>query len=93
MVVWFFHTASGSTNADEVADVQVSELDEMASPYILDEPPAVLSIGARCMHLGYSFIWPARNAHTLCGRMVFGSICVLQGMSPTLFQEPIGVNR
>ncbi len=54
-----FQTANGTAEAAEVADVQVSELDEIVSPYILEETPSVLSVGARCMHLGYSFIWLA----------------------------------
>ena len=29
------------------------------TPYILDETPAVLSVGVRCMEQGYSFVWPA----------------------------------
>ena len=29
------------------------------SPYILEETPAVLSVGVRCMEQGYSFVWPA----------------------------------
>ena len=46
-------TANGSTRADKVA------LHQPFSPYILDETPAVLPVGARCMEQGYSFVWPA----------------------------------
>eukprot|EP00435_Cladocopium_sp_Y103_P044832 s114_g12.t1 len=52
-------TASGSTRADEVADVTVDALHRPFSSYILDETPAVLSVGVRCMERGYSFVWPA----------------------------------
>ena len=52
-------TAKGSTRADEVADVIVDALHQPFSPYILDETPAVLSVGVRCMEQGYGFVWPA----------------------------------
>ena len=52
-------TANGSTRADEVADVKVDALHQPFSPYILEETPAVLSVGVRCMEQGYSFVWPA----------------------------------
>ena len=49
-------TANGSTRVDEVADVTV---DALHQPYILEETPAVLSVGVLCMEKGYSFVWPA----------------------------------
>ena len=52
-------TANGSTRADEMADVKVDALHQPFSPYILEETPAVLSVGVRCMEQGYSFVWPA----------------------------------
>ncbi len=52
-------TADGRTNANEVTDVQVWELDEVANLYILEATPPVLSVGARCMLYGFSFIWIA----------------------------------
>ena len=51
-------TANGSTRADEVADVKVDALHKPFTPYILEETPAVLSVGVRCMEQGYSFVWP-----------------------------------
>ncbi len=39
--------------------MQVWELDEVANPYILEAAPPVLSVGARCMLYGFSFIWLA----------------------------------
>ncbi len=51
-----FTTANGKTEAAEVADVQVPELDEVVSPYILEATPPVLSVGARCMLQGFTFI-------------------------------------
>ena len=52
-------TASGSTRADEVADVKVDALHQPFSRYILEETPEILSVGVRCMEQGYSFVWPA----------------------------------
>ena len=46
-------TANGSTRADEGADVKVDAL------HILEETPAVLSVGVRCMEQGCRFVWPA----------------------------------
>ena len=51
-------TANGEIVAREVVDIAVKELRETASPLLLDSTPAVLSVGLRCMELGYSFHWP-----------------------------------
>ena len=42
-----------------MADLTVDALHTPFSAYILDETPAVLSVGVRCMEQGYSFVWPA----------------------------------
>ena len=39
----------------DVAKIVVDELDETVEPHVLDE--AVLSIGRRCMKMGYAFHW------------------------------------
>jgi len=36
----------------------VRELDENITPYVLAHTPPVLTVGYRCMELGYTFIWP-----------------------------------
>ncbi len=54
-----FSTATGKTEVAEVADVQVPELDEVVSPYILEAIPPVLSVGARRMPHGFTFTWLA----------------------------------
>ena len=56
-----FVTANGRTTATDVARLFVEEFGEEIQPYILDSTPAVVSVGLRCMKLGYSFIWPARG--------------------------------
>lgn len=55
-------TANGSTNAEEVVDVHIRALPEPCSPYVLDQTPAVLSVGVRCMEQGYIFVWPAHGS-------------------------------
>ena len=52
-----FQTANGSTSTSDVAEIVVDELDETVKPFVLDETPAVLSIGRRCMKTGYAFHW------------------------------------
>ena len=52
------NTANGATTADKVLPLQVAPLGESVSPLILEESPAVLSIGRRCMLDGYEFHWP-----------------------------------
>ena len=58
-------TANGSTEASEVADVQMKQLLEPCTPYLLDECPAVLSVGIKCLDQGYSFVWPANGVPIL----------------------------
>ena len=52
-----FQTANGSTSTSDVAKIVVDELDETVEPHVLDETPTVLSIGRRCMKMGYAFHW------------------------------------
>ena len=42
----------------------VNELKETVQPFVLDETPTVLSIGRRCVKMGYSFHW-------ICGKLPF----------------------
>ena len=52
-----FQTANGSTSTPDVAKIVVDELDETVEPHVLDETPTVLSIGRRCVKMGYAFHW------------------------------------
>ena len=52
-----FNTANGSTVAHNVAPLYIDELDCNIAPYVLPSTPAVVSMGKRCGHEGYSFIW------------------------------------
>ena len=42
----------------------MNELKETVQPFVLDETPTVLSVGRRCMKMGYSFHW-------ICGKLPF----------------------
>ncbi len=55
------YTANGEIVANEVVDIAILDLQETASPLLLDATPAVLSVGLRCMELGYSFHWPNKE--------------------------------
>ena len=54
-----FSTANGQTPANDVGEMFVQELGEAVEPYILEDTPAVLSVGMRCMQHNYTFVWPA----------------------------------
>lgn len=51
-----FETANGTTYAKNVAVTRCHEFDQDLRPYILENSPAVLSIGKRCMKDGFSFV-------------------------------------
>ena len=53
-----FHTANGPTVTEDVANVYVKELDENITPCIFNNVPPFLTVGYRCMELGYTFTWP-----------------------------------
>jgi hypothetical protein len=53
-----FHTANGPTRTENIASIHVRELDENITPYVLDNTPPVLTVGSRCMEMGYTFVWP-----------------------------------
>ena len=54
-----FSTANGNTRADKKAEFVVPEIAERVSPWILNQTPAVLSMGLRCMVKRCDFVWPA----------------------------------
>ena len=80
-----FQTANGVTTTEKVARMTVGEFGEEVAPYILDSTPPVLSVGYRCMNLGYSFIWPKGEDPYLL--LPNGSICplVTKGDVPYLY--------
>ena len=52
-----FMTANGVTQTQEVMNFKPKELDQESRAYVLEETPAVLAVGKKCMEQGYSFIW------------------------------------
>ena len=55
--VWALILYKEMTSTSDVAEIVVGELDETVKPHVLDETPAVLSIGRRRMKMGYAFHW------------------------------------
>ena len=57
-----FATANGSTLGNKVCRATMPALNEEILPFILDDTPAVLSVGLRCKHFGYEFHWFAHKS-------------------------------
>jgi hypothetical protein len=55
-------TANGDIEVGKKVQLQVSKIRENVEPLLLSNTPPVLSVGRRCMLLGYSFIWPKGKA-------------------------------
>ena len=53
-----FATANGVVPTHDYVTLRVPEVNEVVKPWVLNNTPAVLSIGQRCMEMGYTFIWP-----------------------------------
>ena len=56
-----FMTANGITETKEVAKCSVDSFTEEAKPFVLEQSPAVFSVGMRCMKLGYTLVWPPKD--------------------------------
>ena len=54
-----FHTANGVTSSTKRSDIKFEAFDEPAQAHILEDTPSAMSMGKRCVDLGYSFIWPS----------------------------------
>ena len=54
-----FHTANGVTSSTKRSDIKFEAFDEPAQAHILEDTLSVMSMGKRCIDLGYSFIWPS----------------------------------
>jgi len=52
-------TANGLARPKGTAKVRIGSLDEVCEPLIMADSPDVLSMGRRCVKMGYSFHWPA----------------------------------
>ena len=51
-------TANGITETRTITDCSVDSFSEDPKPFVLDQTPAVFSVGMRCMKQGYTFVWP-----------------------------------
>ena len=62
-----FWTANGRTNAAQVCEEKLSVLNEKVKAYLLKDTPTILSLGVRCMQLGYGFYWfPYELPYLVC---------------------------
>ena len=52
-------TAAGPLTVQTIAPMFVPELHQSIQPLVLQDSPAVLSLGKRCVEDGYTFMWPA----------------------------------
>ena len=57
-----FTGVGGPTSTRSVVPITVEELDCIVEPFVLEQTPAVLTIGGRCMQGEYSFVWLNRSA-------------------------------
>lgn len=56
-----FMVANGITETKEVAKCSIDSFNGEAKPFVLEQSPAVFSVGMRCMKLGYTFDWPPKE--------------------------------
>ena len=59
------HTANRATRAAGRVDADVGNLDEVIEAHVLESTPSIISVGKRCMDMGYSFVWTAGCKPTL----------------------------
>ncbi len=56
-----FHTANGDISALKELPLYIPQIKEHISPYVLDKTPSVLSVGARCVDMGWTFHWEGHS--------------------------------
>jgi hypothetical protein len=64
-------TANGVVTPDECVPVKLGPL-PLAYPLLMEDSPAVISVGKRCMEHGYGFYWPpGQNPYFVlpCGKL------------------------
>ena len=52
-------SANGATRTARRVDSDVGNLDEVIEAHVLESTPSIISVGKRCMDMGYSFVWTA----------------------------------
>jgi hypothetical protein len=57
-----FRTANGRTEAESTIRIPRKEIGGSLNSYVLQNTPAVVSMGKRCMEVGCSFVWPSGEA-------------------------------
>ena len=57
-----FSTANGAVPSYWYIAMKMPELNEVVNPRVLQDAPSVLSVGQRCMDMGYTFVWPSGSA-------------------------------
>ena len=57
-----FSSANGPVWATSTLPLQGVALMEEMSPFVMEQTPAVLSVGRRCTQEGYAFHWPPRKS-------------------------------
>jgi hypothetical protein len=60
----YLNTANGVTAVTKGVTMYIPQLGEMTDIMCLTHAPSVLSIGERCMTMGYAFFWPPCSEHT-----------------------------
>ena len=78
------HTANGATRTEDAANIYVKELDENITPHILDNTPPVLTVGYRCLEMGYTCVWPAGETHTFI--RPGGNLCIWLSSTTSLME-------
>ena len=79
-----FEGAGTTTATRWTIKYDIPELDEVPDFWVMSQSPPLMSVGLRCMEMGYSFVWP-------CGRVPYfitpsaGIVeCVVRGNIPYL---------
>jgi hypothetical protein len=54
----YLNTATGLTSITKEMTMCIPQLDEMAEMLCCQNSPEVISIGKRCLEMGYAFFWP-----------------------------------
>jgi hypothetical protein len=59
----YTNTADGATSIAKEMTMRIPQLGEMAEVLCGGKMPAVISIGKRCLEVGYAFYWPPFSEH------------------------------
>jgi hypothetical protein len=59
----YLNTANGVASATKGVTMCIPQLDEMTDSMCLSHTPSVLSVGERCVAMGYAFFWPPYSEH------------------------------